>query len=444
MVPWQTEQTLLTAFSFIAFCLVSVPLYWHLEAWNVGCVLYIGWVGSYTLIQFINCVVWRDNAINWAPVWCDIVIRIMFVTPHAILAASLVINRRLYKIASTSSVSTSRAERRRAILIDLAIGMGIPIATMIIMWFIQGHRFNIYEGIGPLAPIPNTYFQMFVTNGLCIIIGLVSSGFCIGTLRAFLKRRRQFSELLKSNNNLTFNRYLRLMALAGIELLATIPLSVWLLVRDTQQPIYVWRGLGDMHSGYSRIEQYPTIEWMLIPGAQESLTLQPWLTVSCAFVFFVFFGLAEEARTHYRLAFTSVAKRLGLSTGAGSMGSSSGWGPSKGSKLGATIPSFVQRSFPTGSGGMASRHRRDSLDSFSDKLSTDISIGDLEGFEKGPYSPTDSAASAFAPTPTDGNEDRKPPHVVRPDSGVVVGIEIVTDRRSVDVPKSVRDDSHMV
>ena len=56
----------------------------------------------------------------------------MFVTPHAILAASLVINRRLYKIASTSSVSTSRAERRRAILIDLAIGMGIPIATMII------------------------------------------------------------------------------------------------------------------------------------------------------------------------------------------------------------------------------------------------------------------------------------------------------------------------
>ena len=31
MVPWQTEQSLLTAFSFIAFCLVSVPLYWHIE-----------------------------------------------------------------------------------------------------------------------------------------------------------------------------------------------------------------------------------------------------------------------------------------------------------------------------------------------------------------------------------------------------------------------------
>ena len=329
------------------------------------------------------------------------------------------------------------------------------------MWFIQGHRFNIYEGIGPLAPIPNTYFQMFVTNGLCIIIGLVSSGFCstchlsntsaeicadhflpVGTLRAFMKRRRQFSELLKSNNNLTFNRYLRLMALAAIELLATIPLSIWLLVRDTQQPIYVWRGLGDMHSGYSRIEQYPTIEWMLIPGAQESLTLQPWLTISCAFVFFVFFGLAEEARTHYRLAFTSVAKRLGLSTG-GSMGSSSGWGPSKGSKLGATIPSFVQRSFPSAGSGLASGGRRRSLDSFSDRLSTDISLGG--DFEKGPYSPTDSAVSAFAPTPTDGNDERKSlPHVVRPDSGVVVGIEVITDRRSVDVPKSVRDDSHMV
>lgn len=442
MVSWQTEQTLLTAFSFIAFCLVSIPLYWHLEAWNVGCILYIAWVGSYNLIQFIDCVVWRDNAINWAPVWCDIVIRILFVTPHAILAASLVINRRLYKIASTSSVSISRAERRRAIMVDLAIGLGIPIATMIVMWFIQGHRFNIYQGVGPLAPIPNTYFQMFVTNGVCIIIGLISAGFCIGTLRAFMKRRRQFSDLLASNSNLTFNRYLRLMALAGIELLATIPLSVWLLVRDTQQDIYVWKGLGDMHSGYSRIEQYPTIEWMLDPTARQSLTLQPWLTISCACVFFVFFGLAEEARTHYRLAFTSVAKRLGLSTAGGASSGGSSWSPSKGSKTGASIPSFVQRSAPTA-------RRGSFLSDISDRLSTDISLGGLDAFDEkhAPYSPTESTASASSDfvvrTPADGNEDRHA-HIARPDSGVVVEVEVISDRRSVDVPKSVRDDSHMV
>lgn len=123
------------------------------------------------------------------------VVRIIFVTPHAILAASLVINRRLFKIASTSAVSINRAERRRAILIDLLIGLGIPTITMVLsklsprlpmsclltlpsVWFVQGHRFNIYEGVGPLPAIPNTYFQIVLTNGVCIIIGLVSSFYC--------------------------------------------------------------------------------------------------------------------------------------------------------------------------------------------------------------------------------------------------------------------------
>ena len=41
-------------------------------AWNVGCVLYIFWVGGQCLFQAINVLVWRDNVINVAPVWCDI------------------------------------------------------------------------------------------------------------------------------------------------------------------------------------------------------------------------------------------------------------------------------------------------------------------------------------------------------------------------------------
>ena len=90
MVPFAVEQGFLTAFNFITFILVCIPLYWHLEgepaiaskreghlltiepAWNVGCILYIGWIATFTLMQGINCIVWRNNAINWAPVWGDI------------------------------------------------------------------------------------------------------------------------------------------------------------------------------------------------------------------------------------------------------------------------------------------------------------------------------------------------------------------------------------
>ena len=188
------------------------------------------------------------------------------------------------------------------------------------MWFIQGHRFNIYEGIGPLAPIPNTYFQMFVTNGLCIIIGLVSSGFCstchlcntsaeicadhflpVGTLRAFMKRRRQFSELLKSNNNLTFNRYLRLMALASLEVMIGLPLTIAsIALNATLNPVQPWVSWEETHFGFSRIDQIDAETWKASSLARTMLESGRWMTVICGLVFFLFFGLAEEARRNYK------------------------------------------------------------------------------------------------------------------------------------------------
>ena len=58
----------------VADTLAMIELEHHLStvAWNVGCVVYIFWIGGECLINFINMMIWRDNAINVAPVWCDI------------------------------------------------------------------------------------------------------------------------------------------------------------------------------------------------------------------------------------------------------------------------------------------------------------------------------------------------------------------------------------
>ena len=46
-------------------------------------------------------------------------------------AASLCINRRLYRVASCiCAVSASKADKRRAIMVDLAIGVGLPVLVM--------------------------------------------------------------------------------------------------------------------------------------------------------------------------------------------------------------------------------------------------------------------------------------------------------------------------
>ena len=50
----------------------------------------------------------------------------------AIPSTSLCINRRLYHIVSIDSVTKTSAEKKRDVLVDLAIGLGIPVLEMIL------------------------------------------------------------------------------------------------------------------------------------------------------------------------------------------------------------------------------------------------------------------------------------------------------------------------
>ncbi|KAI0088239.1 putative fungal pheromoneG-protein-coupled receptor [Irpex rosettiformis] len=444
MVPWHVTQSALTAMNFITAFLVTVPLYWHLEAINVGCILLIFWVGLSSLISGINCVIWRNNAIVIAPIWGDFTVHFQFIASQGIIAAGMVIARRLNKIASTSSVSTSRSDKRKQILIDVAFGMTSPMVLLIFMWFLQGHRFDILEGIGPVPVIPNTYIAQIVIHGLELLVGLMGAMYNAMTLRIFLRRRKQFNELLASNSNLSFNRYMRLMALCCCDIFCTIPLVIFLIVFDrTVNPIYVWKGLADLHSGFDRIGQWPALLWTAPSGSIWINTCQNWFTIIYGLLFFCFFGLAEEARTHYRLAFTTIAKKLGYSTAGSSLESSTGF-PTKGSKLGVTIPSFIQRST-----------NRRSITSFSDK----VSIGDFDTFddlEKNMYSPAETVSSSSDSilTPIDGVRVHQQQEVkvdfpedlhireerTRPDSDIVIA-----PRRSPDpdVPSSIRDSGHL-
>jgi len=56
----------------------------------------------------------------------------MVASAVAIPAASLCINRRLYQIASVQSVTKTRAQKRRDVIVDLSIGIGLPIIGMIL------------------------------------------------------------------------------------------------------------------------------------------------------------------------------------------------------------------------------------------------------------------------------------------------------------------------
>jgi len=107
----------------------------------------MAWTGLGCLVQGINSIVWNNNMIDKAPIYCDIgeflmcvpqvianssiVTRIQVALNVAIPASSLCINRRLYKIACVNAVIVTREEKRRAIISDLLIGIGIPILQIL-------------------------------------------------------------------------------------------------------------------------------------------------------------------------------------------------------------------------------------------------------------------------------------------------------------------------
>lgn len=158
-----------------------------------------------------------------------------------------------------------------------------------------------------------------------IVIGLISAVYCgalalpflecrrflnftVGlTLWSFLQRQAQFSQFMSSNSSLTMSRYLRLMALAGVELLCTTPLSVFLMALNlSAQPLDPWVSWDDTHSNFSRVGLFPAVLWTLNRWLVVGIQVNRWSGPFCAFIFFGFFGFAAEARRNYLKAISRV------------------------------------------------------------------------------------------------------------------------------------------
>jgi pheromone a factor receptor len=134
------------------------------------------------------------------------------------------------------------------------------------------------------------------------------------TIYTFYKRESQFNQYVSSSSyGPSRGRYFRLMALSGIEILGTIPIGTYLIVHAAKLGVrpYSWT---DTHRHYSVVRQFAGFVWKNDPPLAVVVEMFRWLHVACAFIFFAFFGFADEARQHYRRAYTSLASRIGYST----------------------------------------------------------------------------------------------------------------------------------
>jgi len=107
---------------------------------------------------------------------------------------------------------------------------------------------------------------------------------------------------------------MRLIILSFVDVGLTVPLAITQIALSATQTVYPWVSLEYIHYGWSTIPQKLAVQWRSSPAVETQIELTRWLCVLCAIVFFAFFGLAEEARMHYGLAWKWVSTKAGAST----------------------------------------------------------------------------------------------------------------------------------
>ncbi|KAG8720360.1 a-factor receptor [Ceratobasidium sp. 394] len=302
-----------TACCGLSILLVLLPSPWHWKAKNTGTLLYIGWTVTGNLVFMINSIIWAGNIRDPAPVWCDISSRIIIAMSIGLTASALCINRRLYSIATIQSVSVDQAVRRRRTVIDLLLGILFPIVVTIMSYIVQDHRYDIFEDLGCWPVTYPTLLAVPLVMMWPIIIGTSSFIYASLSIRAFIKIRHQFNQVLSdSNTGINMSRYLRMMGLASIEMLLTIPLSIYILYLDLTTPQIPWVSWEYTHYKFSRVYRYPTAYTKRFPLVYRVLMLNQWLLPVGGFLFFLWFGLAGEAIHEYKRLFFMLVSPFGI------------------------------------------------------------------------------------------------------------------------------------
>ncbi|KAF7969418.1 hypothetical protein HWV62_6211 [Athelia sp. TMB] len=174
--------------------------------------------------------------------------------------------------------------------------------------------FNIIEQIGCNATIYNTLASYFLVFMWPTLLGCISFVYSALTLRAFYKRRIQFAQIISNNSTMTTNRYLRLVILASVEMICTIPISIYsIYIANVGIPLQPYISWANVHFDFSYIGQEPAVQWRSSRPLVVSVELTRWLFPICALLFFSLFGLASDARRHYANAFWLTAGRFGVS-----------------------------------------------------------------------------------------------------------------------------------
>ncbi|KZV61732.1 STE3-domain-containing protein [Peniophora sp. CONT] len=290
------------------------------QRWNRGVAFLCFWLFFENLTGGINTILWADNADIKLYAYCDIgkdkltdnttVSRLQVMTSVVKPMATLIITRRLYLMASLQPVELPGEKMRRNLVIEWTLGLVIPPAgctELLQDYIVQLLRFEVVEGFGCQDAQDNSILALLLVNSWSIIPPLLSIViYYPRVILTFYRQSRDRDNFLQAQSNGAVSRtnYTRILILASIDILLTLPIGIATVVLNVigilaSGPLPFYSGWTYVHTAwepvgfsYAGLKAFGTSEL-----AQYYFT--QWTSPILAYVIFALFGMTSEARASY-------------------------------------------------------------------------------------------------------------------------------------------------
>ncbi|VDB91487.1 unnamed protein product [Peniophora sp. CBMAI 1063] len=321
MAAYDPTYPLLPTAKFISASMLLLVLLssFTRQAWNLGVAFLCFWLFIESLMDGANLIIWSDNADVKHYVYCDIVSHVQVITYVVKPMSTLIITRRLYLIAKLQSVYLpSRAAKRRDLAIEWTLGLIIPLLVAGPIYYVhQGFRFRVDGGFGCANAPQTSALELLTLESWVILPPLISITFYFPKVAwVFYRQRRDIHDYLNTNNSVSRGNYFRVLALAGFDLILTLPIGIVTIVLrvigiEVQTTLPFYWGWSFLHQNWEPPSYpYPTLR----ANGTASLAqyyFAYWTSPLLAFAIFGLFGLNEEARASYWRICCIIGRKLG-------------------------------------------------------------------------------------------------------------------------------------
>ncbi|KZV62000.1 STE3-domain-containing protein [Peniophora sp. CONT] len=292
------------------------------QSWNLGVAFLCFWLFWENLTGGVAAIIWSDNADIKLYVYCDIISRIQLVTFIVKPMCTLIITRRLYLIARLRSEDAFSVRKHRAdMIIEWTLGLAIPLLLAGPLYYVnQFERFQVTEGTGCGAAITGqSVLGILFSTIWSFVPPLLSTIIYYPRIMWILyTRHKDTNRFLHSSQSISHTSYYRLLALASIDALVTLPfgittfiLSLLSQLKQTGVRIPFYDGWDAIHSDWTPSGiTYAEVSAIGRTALAETYFAR-WTSPFLAFVIFALFGVTGAARETYWKLICTVGGWLG-------------------------------------------------------------------------------------------------------------------------------------